>query len=74
MIGSRWTGLLAALTLVLASALTLANAGHPQTASSQGLEIRKVEASGCDQREVQRVLDRNSRRLFFASDDADVSS
>jgi hypothetical protein len=43
-IGSRWTGLPAALTLILASALTLANAAHPQTASSQGLEIRKVEA------------------------------
>ena len=38
MIGSRWTGLLAAL------ALTLASAAAPQTASSQGLEIRKVEA------------------------------
>ena len=39
-----------------------------------GAEIRKVEVSGCDEREVQRVLDSNSRRLFFGSDDADVGS
>jgi predicted TIM-barrel fold metal-dependent hydrolase len=39
-----------------------------------GVEMRKVEVSGCDEREIRRVLDTNARRLFFGSDDAVVSA
>ncbi len=39
-----------------------------------GVEMRKVEVSGCDEGETRRVLDTNARRLFFGGDAAPVGA